>query len=197
MKKVFLFDQIECDLYACYFEGMDDDGKPRLTMITPGYPVENLLKYFDKNNESVRDYYLLCEEGKPADSQEIIKMMGHMFLNIYPPFQCMSARLREMRMYGINYDHELQDLTVRIFEYEDAKSNRKKYNVLMYVGADDKYISEGYFFDKIEDVFVNLRGFFHFVESEVHIPLKKHLVVSESLKKQAKRIADFFDEIDA
>ena len=67
----------------------------------------------------------------------------------------------------------------------------------MYVGADDKYISEGYFFDKIEDVFVKLRGFFQFMESEVNIPLKKHLVVSESLKKQAKRIADLFDEIDA
>ena len=197
MKKVFIYDLIGCDLYACNYVGMAYDGKPLLTIMTPGYSVENLFEYLEKNDEEMGDCILLCEEGKPADSELIVKMFGHMFLNVHPPFEKMSARLREIRMYGIDYERELQKLTVTIFEMDDVKLNKKKYRLFMLVGEHRNHIYEVDLPDKIGDIFSQLRGFFYYMENEVHIPLKKHLEMRGSLDKQLKhKASDIFDEID-
>ena len=63
-KKVFLYDSYGYDFYACEFDGLDAEGKPRLTIMTPGCPVENFLESSDIMNDP-RGYYLLCEEAHP------------------------------------------------------------------------------------------------------------------------------------
>ena len=71
-KRIFLYDSFGFDFYACYYEGQDADGKARLTMMTPGKPVVNFQRYLTEFEEDANNYYLLCEEGKPADSKMIV-----------------------------------------------------------------------------------------------------------------------------
>ena len=73
-----------------------------------------------------------------------------------------------------------------------------KYRLLMYIGEQYHYIGEGEdMFDNLKDICSKLSGFFYFIESQTHIPLEKHLEVSESLKKQMERItSNVFDSIN-
>ena len=196
-KKVYLYDSYGYDFYACEYEGLDADGKPRLTIMTPGRPVENFRDHLEANGEDVLDYYLLCEEGKPADSNLIVEMLGQVFLNSFRPYERLSARLEEMRKWDIDYDCELQELTVRILEYDDEETKSVKYRVIMYIGEQYHYIGEGEdMFDSLKEICSKLSGFFYFIESQTHIPLKKNLEVSENLKKQVVRIvSNVFDRI--
>lgn len=198
MKKVYLFDSFGYDFYACEFDGLDADGKPRLTIMTPGCPVENFRDRLEVTEESEYDYYLLCEEGKLADSKLIVEMLGQIFLNNFRPYERLSARLEEMRKWGIDYDRNLQKLTVRILEYDDEESNSVKYRLMMFIGEQYHYVGEGEdMFDSLKEICSKLSGFFYFIESQTNIPLKKHLEVSESLKKQMMRISsNVFDTID-
>ncbi len=197
-KKVYLFDSFGYDFYACEFDGLDADGKPRLTIMTPGCPVENFQDRLEVTEESEYDYYLLCEEGKLADSKLIVEMLGQIFLNNFRPYERLSARLEEMRKWGIDYDRNLQKLTVRILEYDDEESNSVKYRLMMFIGEQYHYVGEGEdMFDSLKEICSKLSGFFYFIESQTNIPLKKHLEVSESLKKQMMRISsNVFDTID-
>jgi len=197
-KKVFIFDSFESVLFICEFEGLDADGKPRLTIMTPGYPVENFLEHLDCNDDDEYDYYLLCEEGKSADSKIIIEMLGQVFLNSIRPYERLSARLEELRKWGIDYDHELQKLTVRILEYNDEETKSSRYRLLMYIGEHNHYIGGGEdMFDNLKDICSKMSSFFYFIENQTHIPLKKYLEVNESLKKQMERIAsNVFDRIN-
>ena len=196
-KKVYLFDSFGYDFYACEFDGLDADGKPRLTIMTPGCPVENFRDRLEVTEESEYDYYLLCEEGKLADSKLIVEMLGQIFLNNFRPYERLSARLEEMRKWGIDYDRNLQKLTVRILEYDDEESNSVKYRLMMFIGEQYHYVGEGEdMFDSLKEICSKLSGFFYFIESQTNIPLKKHLEVNESLKKQMERIAsNVFDRI--
>ena len=63
-KKIYLVDSTGYDFFICEFEGMGSDNRPRLTIITPGRPVENFLTHLDYYGEDYKDYYLLGEEGK-------------------------------------------------------------------------------------------------------------------------------------
>ena len=197
-KKVYLFDSFGYDFYACEFDGLDADGKPRLTIMTPGCPVENFRDRLEVTEESEYDYYLLCEEGKLADSKLIVEMLGQIFLNNFRPYERLSARLEEMRKWGIEYDRNLQKLTVKILEYDDEESNSVKYRLMMFIGEQYHYVGEGEdMFDSLKEICSKLSGFFYFIESQTNIPLKKHLEVSESLKKQMMRISsNVFDTID-
>lgn len=197
-KKVYLFDSFGYDFYACEFDGLDADGKPRLTIMTPGCPVENFRDRLEVTEESEYDYYLLCEEGKLADSKLIVEMLGQIFLNNFRPYERLSARLEEMRKWGIDYDRNLQKLTVRILEYDDEESNSVKYRLMMFIGEQYHYVGEDEdMFDSLKEICSKLSGFFYFIESQTNIPLKKHLEVSESLKKQMMRISsNVFDTID-
>lgn len=197
MKKVFLYDSKGSVFFICEFDGLDANGKPRLTIMTPGCSVENFYDDLEKNGEYDFDYYLLCEEGKQADSKLIVEMLGQVFLNSIRPYDRLSARLEEMRKWGIDYDHDLQKLTVRILEYDDEETNSVKYRLVMYIGEQYRYIGEGDdMYDNLKDICSKLSGFFYFIESETHIPLKKYLEVSESLKMKMERIAsNVFDRI--
>lgn len=197
-KKVFLYDSFGAAFFNCEFDGLDAEGNPRLTIMTPGYPVESFLDYLEANGEDVLDYYLLCEEDKPADSKLVVEMLGQVFLNNFCPNERLSARLEEMRKWGIDYDRELQKLTVRILECKDEETMSVKYRLLMYIGEQYHYIGEGEeMYDNLKEISSKMSGFFYFIESQTHIPLKKCLEVSESLKKQMERIAsNVFDRIN-
>lgn len=197
MKKVFLYNLLGSAFFICEFDGLDANGKPRLTIMTPGCSVENFYDDLEKNGEYDFNYYLLCEEGKQADSKLIVEMLGQVFLNSIRPYDRLSARLEEMRKWGIDYDHDLQKLTVRILEYDDEETNSVKYRLIMYIGEQYRYIGEGDdMYDNLKDICSKLSGFFYFIESETHIPLKKYLEVSESLKMKMERIAsNVFDRI--
>ncbi len=197
MKKVFLYDSLGSSFFICEFDGLDADGNPRLTIMTPGYPVESFLDYLETNGEDVLDYFLLCEEDKPADSKLVVEMLGQVFLNSIRTYERLSARLEEMRKWGIDYDRNLQKLTVRILEYDEEETNSVKYRLIMYIGEQSRYIGEGDdMYDNLKDICSKLSGFFYFIESETHIPLKKYLEVSESLKMKMERIAsNVFDRI--
>ena len=67
MKKIFMYDTFGTALFCCGFEGLDEDGKPRLTILTPGCPVQNFHEYTETFREDPQAYYFLCEEGKSAD----------------------------------------------------------------------------------------------------------------------------------
>lgn len=194
-KKIFLYDSHGYDFYACEFEGLDTDGKPRLTIVMPGRPVENFLEHLDINGEDPGDYLLLCEEGKPADSKLVVEMLGQILLNGLHPHERMSERLEELRKNGITYDREQQLIKFRIYDYDIEESKNKKFRLIMYVG-DNRYVSENDDFDSINDIMITLSGFYFYVEQQFQIPIKKRLEVKYHLKKQVTRqYADLFDEI--
>ena len=196
MKKVFLYDTLGTAFFICDFEGLDEDGKPRLTIMTPGYPVQNFHEYTKSYRENELDYYLLCVEGQPADSKYVVEMLGQVFINSNHPYDSLSARLEEMRKYGICYDQEQQKLTIRILEYDDKESKSVKYRMTLFVGELNLYVGEGEgMHDSLSEIVSKLSGFFFFIENQTHIPLKKHLQASESVKKQVKRISpNLFDK---
>ena len=194
-KKIYLYDSHGYDFYACEFEGLDTDGKPRLTIVMPGRPVENFLEHLDINGEDPGDYLLLCEEGKPADSKLVVEMLGQILLNVPHPHERMSERFEELRKNGITYDREQQLIKFRIYDYDIEESKNKKFRLVMYVG-DNRYVSEGDDFDSINDIMITLSGFYFYVEQHFQIPIKKRLEVKSHLKKQVTRqYADLFDEI--
>ena len=173
-KKIYLYDSHGYDFYACEFEGLDVNGNPRLNIVTPGRPVENLLDHLDMNGEDPGDYLLLCEEGN---------------------YERMSQRLDEMRKNGITYDREQQLVEFSIYEHNNEASKSKKYHLMMYVG-DNRYVSESDDFDSINDIMITLSGFFFYVEQQFQIPIKKRLEVQNHLKKLVtSKYADLFDEI--
>ena len=100
-KKVFMFDSIGYDFYTCEFEGLDANGKPRLTIMTPGCPVESFSDYLDLMEESAIDYNLLCEEGKTAASKQVVEMMAQIYVNANRPFDRMAERLEDMRKWSL------------------------------------------------------------------------------------------------
>ena len=194
-KKIFLYDSHGYDFYACEFEGLDTDGKPHLTIVMPGRPVENFLEHLDINGEDPGDYLLLCEEGKPADSKLVVEMLGQILLNGLHPHERMSERFEELRKNGITYDREQQLIKFRIYDYDIEESKNKKFRLIMYVG-DNRYVSENDDFDSINDIMITLSGFYFYVEQQFQIPIKKRLEVKYHLKKQVTRqYADLFDEI--
>ena len=176
-KKIFIYDTFGVGFFICDFEGLDEDGKPRLTIMTPGCPVQNFREYTKTYAEEELDYHLLCVEGQPADSKYVIEMLGQIFINSGHPYDSLSVRLEEMRKYGISYDQELQKLTIRILEYEDEETKSVKYRMLMYVGELEHYVGEREdMYDSLKDICSKLTGFFFFIENQTHIPLKKHLI---------------------
>lgn len=194
-KKVFLYDSYGYDFYTCEFEGLDANGKPRLTIMTPGCPVENFLEHLDDLDEAPCDYFLLCEEGKPADPKLVFEMMWQIFQNVCSPFERMSERLEEMRKCDISYERELQRVKVRLFEYDDEETKSKSYRLIMYAG--DRFVGDNYFFKDVKDIVVKLSEFFFFIENHIHLPVKKYLEVNESLKKQVMRHStNLFDEVE-
>ena len=194
-KKVFLYDSYGYEFYTCEFEGLDVNGKPRLTIMTPGCPVENFLEHLDDLSEAPCDYFLLCEEGKPADSKLVFEMMWQIYQNAYRPFERMSDRLEEIRKCDISYERELQRVKVRIFEYDDEETKSKSYRLIMYAG--DRFVGDNYFFKDVKDIVVKLSEFFFFIENHIHLPVKKYLEVNESLKKQVMRHSkNLFDEVE-
>ena len=198
MKKVYLYDTFGSALFCCEFDGLDEDGNPRLTIMTPGCPVQNFHEYTKTYCENELDYYLLCMEGQPADSKYVVEMLGQIFINSNHPYDSLSARLEEMRKYGISYDHELLKLTIRILECEDEEAKSVKYRMSMYVGELEHYVGEREdMYDSLKDICSKLTGFFFFIENQTHIPLKKHLVTTVGVEKQVKRISpNLFDKFE-
>lgn len=194
-KKIYLYDSFGNEFYACEFEGLDANGKPRLTVMTPGYPVENFLEYLDLMEESPIDYNLLCEEGKTAASKQMVEMMAQIYVNANCPFDRMAERLEDMREWGISYGRNQQRVTVRIYEYEDNEKQRTSYRFNLKVG--DTFVDNFKNFDDVKDIVMKLTGFFFYIENQVHIPVRKCLEVSESLKKQVMRhSSNLFEEVE-
>jgi hypothetical protein len=193
-KKVFLYDSYGYDFYACEFDGLDAEGKPRLTIMTPGCPVENFLESSDIMNDP-RGYYLLCEEGKTADSEQVVEMLMQIFMNGNHPYERMIQRMEMMRKWGISYGCELQRLTVMISECKNEETQRISYLLDLKVGG--RFAENTNEFKDVKDIIAKLSGFFFYIQNHVHIPLWKCLEVSESVKKQVMRhTTHMFDEIE-
>lgn len=194
-KKVYLYDSQGFDFYTCEFDGLNTNGKPRLTIMKPGSPVENFLDHLESLGEDSGDYNLLCEEGKPAASILIVEMLAQIYLSANRSFESMSERLDEMQKCGIIYDRELQNVKVNIFENYDKKSQSTSYTFDLKIG--DRYVDDFKEFKDAKDIFIRLYEFFFYIEHHIHIPLKKHLEVSEKLKKLVMRhTPNMFDEIE-
>ena len=197
-KKVYLADTEGFGFFICEYDGLGADNKPRLTVMMPGKPVVNYLEYMDYYGEDPENYYLLCEEGKQADAAMVVGMMGQMFLRDVDSFDRMTARMELMRRNGIDYGRDLQKLTIRVIEVRDDDLETMKYRFDMYVGEEGHFVSESNYFEKPADFICKLRGFFYFVEDQMHIPLRKCLVAKAPLDKQFKRYCpSIFDEIEA
>ena len=197
-KKIYLADTEGFGFFVCEYDGLGADNKPRLTVMMPGKPVVNYLEYMDYYGEDPENYYLLCEEGKLADAAMVVGMMGQMFLRDVDSFDRMTARMELMRRNGIDYGRELQKLTIRVVEVKDNDSEAMKYRFDMYVGEEGQFVSESNLFEKSADFICKLRGFFYFIEDQMHIPLRKNLSVPDSLKNLFKRhFPGMFDEIEA
>ena len=61
-KKVYLVDSTGYEFFICEFEGMGSDNRPRLTIMTPGRPVENFLTHLDYYGEDPKDYYRIAKD---------------------------------------------------------------------------------------------------------------------------------------
>lgn len=193
-KKIYLYDLLGYEFYACDFEGLDANGKPRLTIMSPGHPVENFQDYIDFLGEELFDYHLLCEDGETAAAKVVLEMLIQIYLRAERPFERMAERMEEMRMLGIDYSRDLQRVKVKIHEFVDEESNGKSYCLMMYVG--NKFAANCTYKD-VKDIIVKLCEFFFFIENQVHIPVKKYLEVKESLKKQVMRHStNLFDDIE-
>ena len=194
-KKVFLYVSYGYDFYTCEFEGLDANGKPRLTIMTPGCPVENFLEHLDILHDDPNNYFFLCEEGKPADPKNVVEMLGQIYMNSARPLERMTERLEEMRKCGIRIDHELQRMRLKILENKNSEPQSKSY--YLELSVDYTYIGA---IDEIKDLgatIVKLGKFFDYIEHQVHIPLRKHLVTSESLKKLViHNWPNMFDDVD-
>lgn len=194
-KKIYIYDSFGGDLLTCEYEGLGSDGKPCITILTPGCPVENFLEHLGMYGKEADNYHLLCEENQTADVRLVVEMMGTFLIEAIRPYEKMLNRLDEMRKLGIGYDHEVQKLTVRISEFNDVETKEKSYHLLMYVGMHNSYIGDKYY-DDLTDLIVDMRDFCLFIESRVQIPLKKRLESSESLNKKVKQHSiKLFDEI--
>ena len=196
-KKVYLVDSTGYDFFICEFEGMGSDNRPRLTIMTPGRPVENFLTHLDYYGEDYKDYYLLGEEGKQIDATLVIEMMGQILMRGFDSFHKMALRMEEMRKNGISYDRELQKLQIVIHEVKTNGTGDVRYRVDMFVGENGRMMSDGVNYESIGDIMLILRNFFCFIEGQMCISLRKILHVEEHLKKQFKRYCpNVFDEID-
>ena len=194
-KKIFMYDSFGDEFYACEFEGLDANGKPRLTIMTPGCPVESFSDYLDLMEESPIDYNLLCEEGKTAASKQVVEMMAQIYVNANRPFDRMAERLEDMRKLGISYGRDQQRVTVRIYEWEEEKTQSTSYLFDLKVG--DRFVESFKKFNDVKDIVMKLTGFFFYIENNVNIPVKKCLEVSESLKKQVIRhSSNMFEEVE-
>ncbi len=194
MKKVYLYDSFGYDFYACEYEGLDADGNPRLTIMTPGQPVENFKERLEDTGESIYDYYLLCEEGQQADSANVVEMLGDIFLYSGQQNKKIPARLEEMRKYGIDYSRELQKLTVTIAELDVENPLDGKFRLSMSVGDQNRYIGECQDFNYLNEALMKLSNFLYLVEDRAGIPLKKKLRTEAGLMKQIKKkMPDLFD----
>ena len=196
-KKVYLVDSTGYDFFICEFEGMGSDNRPRLTIMTPGRPVENFLTHLDYYGEDYKDYYLLGEEGKQIDATLVIEMMGQILIRGFDSFHKMALRMEEMRKNGISYDRELQKLQIVIHEVKTNGTEDVRYRVDMFVGENGRMMSDGVNYESIGDIMLILRNFFCFIEGQMCIPLRKILHVEEHLKKQFKHYCPtVLDEID-
>ena len=196
-KKVYLVDSTGYDFFICEFEGMGSDNRPRLTIMTPGRPVENFLTHLDYYGEDYKDYYLLGEEGKQVDATLVVEMMGQILIRGFDSFHKMALRMEEMRKNGISYDRELQKLQIVIHEVKTNGTEDVRYRVDMFVGENGRMMSDGVNYESIGDIMLILRNFFCFIEGQMCIPLRKILHVEEHLKKQFKHYCPtVFDEID-
>ena len=196
-KKVYLVDSTGYEFFICEFEGMGSDNRPRLTIMTPGRPVENFLTHLDYYGEDYKDYYLLGEEGMQIDATLVVEMMGHILIRGFDSFHKMALRKEEMRKNDISYDRELQKLQIVIHEVKTNGTEDVRYRVDMFVGENGRMMSDGVNYESIGDIMLILRNFFCFIEGQMCIPLRKILHVEEHLKKQFKRYCPtVFDEID-
>ena len=197
MKKVYLYNTFGYDFYACEYEGLDADGNPRLTIMTPGQPVENFKERLEETGESMFDYYLLCEGGKQADPASVVEMLGVIFLYSGQQNKRIPARLEEMRKYGIDYSRELQKLTVTISELAVESPLDEKYRLSMSVGDRDRYIGECRDFKYLNELLAKLCNFIYLVEERAGIPLKKKLRADGDMMKQIKKkMSNLFDEYE-
>ena len=195
-KKIYLVDSTGYDFFICEFEGMGSDNRPRLTIMTPGRPVENFLTHLDHYGENPKDYYLLGEEGKQIDATLVVEMMGQILMRGFDSFHKMALRMEEMRKNGISYNREQQELSIVIVEVKDPKTGGARYRVDMFVGENGRMMSDGVNYESIGDIMLMLRNFFCFIEDQMHIPLRKRLEVPASLKNSCKRYCpSLFDEI--
>ena len=194
MKKIYLYDSFGYDFYTCLYEGLDADGKPRLTIMTPGQPVENFTERLQDTAESMCDYCLLCEEGKQADSASVVEMLGDIFLYSSQQNKRIPARLEEMRKLGIDQSRDLQKLTVSIAELDVESPLDKKYRLSMSLGDRDRYIGECRDFEYLNELLAKLCNFIYLIEDRAGIPLKKKLRSNGDLMKQIKKkMPDLFD----
>lgn len=195
-KKVFLVDSTGYEFFICEFEGLGSDNRPRLTIMTPGRPVENFLTHLDHYGEDYKDYYLLGEEGKQVDATLVVEMMGQIILRDMNNFSRMAARMELMRKNGISYSREMQKVTIMVLEGKDHETGDVTYRANMYIGEELHFVSESDNYESIGDIMLLMRNFFCFVEDQMHIPLRKRLEVSASLKNSCKRYCpSLFDEI--
>lgn len=184
-KNVFLYDSFGSSLLKCEYDGPGADGKPRLTIMMPGHPVESFYDYLKTNGGYADCYYLLCEEGKLVETKLIVEMLGQVGLNSFSPFEDMAARLHEVHEHGISFDHAAQELTVKILEVEDKESNKVYYRLIMSVGGEKHYIGEAdEVFDNLREIQELLSEIFLFFELEARIPMKKYLEAPKKLKKE-------------
>lgn len=195
-KKIYLVDSTGYEFFICEFEGMGSDNRPRLTIMTPGRPVENFLTHLDYYGEDYKDYYLLGEEGKQIDATLVVEMMGQIILRDMNNFSRMAARMELMRKNGISYSREMQKVTIMVMEGKDHETGDVTYRANMYIGEELHFVSESDNYESIGDIILILRNFFCFVEDQMHIPLRKRLEVPASLKNSCKRYCpSLFDEI--
>ena len=196
-KKIYLVDSTGYEFFICEFEGMGSDNRPRLTIMTPGRPVENFLTHLDYYGEDYKDYYLLGEEGKQIDATLVIEMMGQILMRGFDSFHKMALRMEEMRKNGISYGRDLQKVQIVIHEVKTNGTEDVRYRVDMFVGENGRMMSDGVNYESIGDIMLILRNFFCFIEGQMCIPLRKKLHVEEHLKKQFKHYCPtVFDEID-
>ena len=199
MKKVFLYDEFGLDLLLCEFTGLNQKGKPQFVVKTPGKPLMSLEDYQSKILINNNPLDLLCEEGEKVDSMTMLIMMGiYVFDESGGSNLGICERIDEMKRLGIDWSHEMQRLTLKVYQPSQKLAGKGDYVMDLSVGAYCEH--EVAFSDHVtdlEDTFWKLRLFFLMIEKHLDIPLRKTLVIDKELRDKVKKSTlEMFDEIE-
>lgn len=194
MKGIF-YDE-NCGFIRCMIESSDSEGKPRITVVSQGRPVQSLEDY--SKAELSTEFRLLCLDGETVTSTTMASVLATAVNNMVSPSgEYIQVCLRKLRQMQLKWEKTPVRLAICVssetyinnqtrygFEVRDCDT----YDLLGEIIVTRRTLSE--MFEFVNALVVGL-------EEEAEIPVEKLVLdISDKLRKATdERYLDVFDEI--